>query len=40
VREDKGSEHDFKVYEDTIGKNISNSIPLDADLGYMGIGSK
>jgi hypothetical protein len=34
----KGSEHDFKVYKDTtIGKCISNSIPLDADLGYLGI---
>jgi hypothetical protein len=32
-----GSEHDFKVYKDTIGKGISNSIPLDADRGYLGI---
>ncbi|GHV00676.1 hypothetical protein FACS189483_10840 [Spirochaetia bacterium] len=37
VQEAKGSEHDFKVYKDTIGKNISNSIPLDADLGYLGM---
>jgi hypothetical protein len=37
VREAKGAEHDFKIYKDTIGKNISNSIPLDADLGYQGI---
>jgi hypothetical protein len=37
VQEAKGSEHDFKVYKDTIGKDISNSIPLDADLGYLGI---
>jgi hypothetical protein len=37
VQEAKGSEHDFKVYKDTIGKNISNSIPLDAALGYLGI---
>ena len=37
VQEAKGSEHDFKVYKDTTGKNISNSIPLDADLGYLGI---
>ena len=37
VQEAKGSEHDFKVYKDTIGKCISNSIPLDADLGYLGI---
>jgi hypothetical protein len=37
VQEAKGSEHDFKIYKDTIGKGISNSIPLDADLGYLGI---
>jgi hypothetical protein len=37
VQEAKGSEHDFKVYKDTIGKGISNSIPVDADLGYVGI---
>jgi hypothetical protein len=37
VKEAKGSEHGFKVYKDTIGKGISNSIPLDADFGYLGI---
>jgi hypothetical protein len=37
VQEGKGSEHDFKVYKETIGKSISNAIPLDADLGYQGI---
>jgi hypothetical protein len=37
VQEAKGSEHDFKMYKDTIGKSVSNSIPLDADLGYLGI---
>jgi hypothetical protein len=37
VQEAKGSEHDFKVYKDTIGKGVSESIPLDADLGYQGI---
>jgi hypothetical protein len=37
VQEAKGSEHDFKVYKDTIGTDISNSIPIDADLGYLGI---
>jgi hypothetical protein len=37
VQEAKGSEHDFKIYKETIGKGISNSIPLDADLGYLGI---
>jgi ribosomal protein L35 len=37
VQEAKGGEHDFKVYKETIGKGISNSIPLDADSGYQGI---
>jgi hypothetical protein len=37
VKEAKGSEHDFKVYKDTIGEDVSNSIPVDADLGYLGI---
>jgi hypothetical protein len=37
VQEAKGSEHDFKIYKDTVGKSVSNSIPLDADLGYFGI---
>jgi hypothetical protein len=37
VQEAKGSEHDFKVYKETIGKGISNSIPLDADLRYLRI---
>jgi hypothetical protein len=34
----KGSEHDFSVYKNSIGSSLSNSIPLDADLGYLGIG--
>jgi hypothetical protein len=37
AQEAKGSIHDFTVFKDTIGKDISNSIPLDADLGYVGI---
>jgi hypothetical protein len=37
VQEAKGREHDFKVYKDTIGNSVSNSIPLDADLGYLGM---
>jgi DNA polymerase I-like protein with 3'-5' exonuclease and polymerase domains len=37
VQEAKGSEHAFKVYKDSIGSSVSNSIPLDADLGYLGI---
>ncbi|MDR0742988.1 MAG: transposase [Tannerella sp.] len=37
LQEAKGSEHDFKIYKDTIGKGVSDSIALDADLGYQGI---
>ncbi|GHT81550.1 hypothetical protein FACS1894130_13290 [Spirochaetia bacterium] len=37
VQEAKGSEHDFKIFKDSIGSAVSNSIPLDADLGYLGI---
>jgi hypothetical protein len=37
IQEAKGSEHDFNVYKETVGKGISNSIPLDAALGYQGI---
>jgi hypothetical protein len=37
VREAKGSEHDFKIYKDTIGKSIHRSIRIDADRGYVGI---
>jgi hypothetical protein len=37
VQEAKGSVHDFKMYKDSIGSSVSNSIPLDADLGYLGI---
>jgi hypothetical protein len=34
VREAKGSEHDFKIYKDTVGKPVHKSIRIDADLGY------
>jgi hypothetical protein len=37
VQEAKGSEHDYKMFKDTIGKDIGSSIPLDADPGYTGI---
>ena len=37
VQEAKGSEHDFKVYKDTIGKSVHRSIRIDADSGYQGI---
>ena len=38
MQEAKGGVHDFKVFTSTVGKCVSNSIPLDADLGYLGIG--
>jgi hypothetical protein len=37
VYEAKGSEHDCKMYKDSIGKSVSSSIPVDADLGFQGI---
>jgi hypothetical protein len=37
VQEAGGGGHDFKIYKETTGKDISNSIPLDADCGYQGI---
>jgi IS5 family transposase len=37
VQEAEGSEHDFKVYKDSPGSSVSNSIALDADRGYVGI---
>jgi len=33
----KGSMHDFKLYKDTIGKNVDESILMQTDLGYLGI---
>jgi len=39
VQQAKGSVHDFTVYKDTIGKSVSSSIPILADLGYLGIES-
>lgn len=37
VREAKGSEHDFKMYKESIGKSVHKAIRIDADLGYLGI---
>ena len=37
MQEAKGSVHDFKIFQDTIGDSISNSIQIAADLGYLGI---
>jgi hypothetical protein len=39
VQEADGGVHDFTVYKDTIGKSVSSSIPILADLGYLGIES-
>ena len=37
VQQANGSVHDFKLYKDTVGKNIDESILFQADLGYLGI---
>jgi hypothetical protein len=37
VRQAKGSVHDFKLYKDSIGKNVGESIMMQTDLGYLGI---
>ena len=37
VQQGKGSVHDFKLYKNTIGKNIDESILVQTDLGYLGI---
>jgi len=37
VQEAKGSGHDFKIYKETIGASVHESIQIDADLGYLGI---
>ena len=37
VQQAKGSVHDFKLYKDTIGKNVDESILIQTDLGYLGI---
>jgi hypothetical protein len=38
VSEAKGSVHDFQVYKDTVGKGVNETILIQADLGYLGIG--
>ena len=37
VSQAKGSVHDFKVFGETIGKNVDESILIGTDLGYLGI---
>ena len=37
VQQAKGSVHDFKLYKDTVGKNVDESILVQTDLGYLGI---
>jgi hypothetical protein len=36
VKEAKGSEHDFKVYKESIGSLVSNSIAIDGILDIQG----
>ena len=37
VQQEKGSVHDYKLYKATVGKNVSESILVQTDLGYLGI---
>ena len=37
VQEAKGKVHDFKLFKDTIGRRINESILFQVDLGYLGI---
>src|SRR5215469_12592322 len=37
VQQAEGSVHDFKLFKDTIGKNIDESILAQTDLGCLGI---
>jgi hypothetical protein len=37
VREAAGSVHDFKLFKDSIGESINETIGIDADLGYLGL---
>ncbi|MDR1220151.1 MAG: hypothetical protein LBK73_11180 [Treponema sp.] len=37
VQEAKGGGRDFKVYKESIGSSVGSSMPIDTDLGYLGI---
>ncbi|MDR2798976.1 MAG: hypothetical protein LBB80_11600 [Treponema sp.] len=37
VQEVQASTHDFKLYKDTIGKEVDESILIQANLGYLWI---
>ena len=37
VRQAKGSVHDFKLFKDTVGENVDETILIQTDLGYLGI---
>jgi len=37
VQQAEGSVHDFKLFKETVGKNIDESILAQTDLGYLGI---
>ena len=38
MQQAKGSVHDFALYKETVGKNVDESILVQTDLGYLGIG--
>jgi len=35
--QEKGSVHDFKLYKDTVGEEVDESITILVDLGFLGI---
>ena len=37
IAQSKGTTHDFKLYKQSIGKSVLNSIKIQADSGYQGI---
>jgi hypothetical protein len=37
IQREKGGVHDFKLYKDSIGKGVDESILIQADSGYPGI---
>jgi hypothetical protein len=37
IQQEKGSVRDFKLYKDSIGEGVDESILIQADLGYLGI---
>ena len=37
IQQEKGNVHDFKLYKDSRGARVDESILIQADLGYLGI---